>query len=132
MCSLIRALAANHSKAATVVTSRSVLPTARDEPRGIILVACGKCDWTAAFSRDDLIASHGADCPMPNLLSQLASTNEGRPALGSLRSVLPRAHRRPGATIRQAQPILEITGARGRFPRASMRREADREVREAR
>ena len=32
-----------------------------DERREIILVACSKCDWRAAFSRDDLIASHGAD-----------------------------------------------------------------------
>jgi hypothetical protein len=35
-----------------------------DEKREIILVACSKCDWRAAFSRDDLIASHGADHPM--------------------------------------------------------------------
>ena len=38
-----------------------------DERREIILVACSKCDWRAAFSRDDLIASHGADYAMPNL-----------------------------------------------------------------
>ena len=44
-----------------------------DERREIILVACSKCDWRAAFSRDDLIASHGADYPMPNLLDQLAA-----------------------------------------------------------
>jgi hypothetical protein len=37
-----------------------------DEKRDTILVACSKCDWRAAFSRDDLIASHGADHPMPN------------------------------------------------------------------
>src|SRR5215471_2637742 len=36
-----------------------------DEKREIILVACSKCDWRAAFSRDDLIATHGADHPMP-------------------------------------------------------------------
>ena len=45
----------------------------RDEPRAIILVACSKCDWRAAFSRDELIAAHGPDCPMPNLLGGLAS-----------------------------------------------------------
>ena len=45
----------------------------RDEPREIILVACSKCDWTAALSRDELIALHGADCPMPNLLGELAA-----------------------------------------------------------
>jgi hypothetical protein len=45
----------------------------RDEPREIILVACSKCGWTAAFSRNELIALHGADCPMPNLLGELAA-----------------------------------------------------------
>jgi len=40
-----------------------------DEKREIILVACSKCDWRAAFARDELIASHGADCAMPNLKS---------------------------------------------------------------
>src|SRR5262245_65272394 len=44
-----------------------------DEKRETILVACSKCDWQAAFSRDDLIASHGADYPMPNLLNHLAA-----------------------------------------------------------
>ena len=38
-----------------------------DERRETILVACSKCDWRAAFLRDDLIASHGADYAMPNL-----------------------------------------------------------------
>src|SRR5262249_37267914 len=42
-----------------------------DEKRETILVACSKCDWRAAFSRDDLIATHGADHPMPNLLDRL-------------------------------------------------------------
>ena len=32
-----------------------------DEPRAIILVACHKCDWKAAFRRDELISSHGLD-----------------------------------------------------------------------
>src|SRR5262245_66076932 len=44
-----------------------------DEKRDTILVACSKCDWRAAFSRDDLIASHGEDYPMPNLLNHLAA-----------------------------------------------------------
>jgi hypothetical protein len=52
-----------------------------DEKREIILVACSKCDWRAAFSRDDLIASHGADHPMPNLLDRLAAPSCSR--LGS-------------------------------------------------
>jgi hypothetical protein len=52
-----------------------------DEPRETILVACSKCDWRAAFSRSDLIASHGADYAMPNLLNRLAAPN--CPRLGS-------------------------------------------------
>jgi hypothetical protein len=52
-----------------------------DEKRETILVACSKCDWRAAFLRDELIASHGADYPMPNLLDQLAAPSCSR--LGS-------------------------------------------------
>jgi len=40
----------------------------RDEPRATILVACAKCDWKAAYSRDELTALHGADRAMPDLL----------------------------------------------------------------
>ena len=50
-----------------------------DERREIILVACSKCDWRAAFSRDELIVSHGADYPMPNLLDHLAAPSCSRP-----------------------------------------------------
>jgi hypothetical protein len=52
-----------------------------DEKREIILVACSKCDWRAVFSRDELIVSHGADYPMPNLLDHLAAPSCSR--LGS-------------------------------------------------
>src|SRR5262245_48716019 len=55
--------------------------SARDEKRETILVACSKCDWRAAFLRDDLIASHGADYAMPNLLNHLAAPSCNR--LGS-------------------------------------------------
>src|SRR5262245_16535027 len=44
-----------------------------DEPRDIILVACSKCDWKAALRRDELLAAHGAACPMPSLLERLAA-----------------------------------------------------------
>jgi hypothetical protein len=44
-----------------------------DEKRETILVACSKCDWRAAFACDELIAAHGADYPMPNLLNHLAA-----------------------------------------------------------
>jgi len=49
-----------------------------DEKREIILVACSKCDWRPAFSRDALIASHGADYAMPNLLDFLAAPSCSR------------------------------------------------------
>ncbi len=52
-----------------------------DEKREIILVACSKCDWRAAFSRDELIASHGASYAMTNLLNHLAAPSCSR--LGS-------------------------------------------------
>ena len=52
-----------------------------DEKREIILVACSRCDWRAAFARDELIAAHGADCAMPNLLNRLAAPSCSR--LGS-------------------------------------------------
>ena len=52
-----------------------------DEKRETILVACSKCDWRAAFGRDELIASYGADYAMPNLLNHLAAPSCSR--LGS-------------------------------------------------
>jgi hypothetical protein len=45
----------------------------RDELRATILIACSKCEWRVAFSRDELIAEHGADYPMPDLLSLVAA-----------------------------------------------------------
>jgi hypothetical protein len=49
-----------------------------DEKDETMLVACSKCDWRAAFSRDDLIAAHGADYAMPNLLNHLAAPSCSR------------------------------------------------------
>jgi hypothetical protein len=43
-----------------------------DEPRPIIEVPCTKCAWKAAFSRAELVASHGAEYPLPDLLDRLA------------------------------------------------------------
>jgi hypothetical protein len=59
-----------------------------DEPRAVVLVASGKCEWRAAFERSELIAAHRADCPMPSLL------------LGQVRRLLRRADRR----------IMKMTG----------------------
>jgi hypothetical protein len=67
----------------------------RDEQRATILVSCTKCDWKAAYSRDELIALHGADRAMPDLLNDLAApgcSNIGL-KLGSLRRAFCRAHR---------------------------------------
>jgi len=52
-----------------------------DELREVILVACSKCEWKAAYRRDELLAEHGPACPMPSLLERLASP--GCPRLGS-------------------------------------------------
>jgi hypothetical protein len=52
-----------------------------DEPREVILIACSKCEWKAAYQRAELIAAHGAACPMPSLLERLAAP--GCPRLGS-------------------------------------------------
>ena len=71
----------------------------RDEPRAIILVAFTKCDWKAAYSRDELIALHGADRAMPDLLTRSCRSGvlKDRLKLGSLRRAFCRAHR--GATM---------------------------------
>ena len=42
-------------------TAKQTFYRLADEPREIILVACSKCDWKAAFRRADLVARHGAD-----------------------------------------------------------------------
>ena len=44
-----------------------------DQPREVILVACSKCEWKAAYERAELIAAHGAACPMPSLLERLTA-----------------------------------------------------------
>ena len=43
-----------------------------DEQQETILVECTKCDWKAAYGRDELIASYGAEYPLPSLLNELA------------------------------------------------------------
>jgi hypothetical protein len=44
-----------------VHVSNNVLPVPRASTRSPILLACNKCEWKAAFSRHDLIASRGAN-----------------------------------------------------------------------
>ena len=55
------------------ITAKAHVLRLADEPREIILVACSKCDWKAAFRRADLVARHGADYAMPTLLKDLAA-----------------------------------------------------------
>jgi hypothetical protein len=43
-----------------------------DEPSPVIEVACSKCEWKAGFSRAELLAMYGAECPLPTLLNHLA------------------------------------------------------------
>src|SRR6516164_1472130 len=73
-----------------------------DERREIILVACSKCDWRAAFSRDRLIASHGADYAMPNLLGESYRTHSIRP--GSRRACVVSSRTARKADISEAAP----------------------------
>ena len=54
-------------------TTKQAFYRLADELRDTILVACSKCDWKAAFRRHELIAAHGAACPMPSLLEHLAA-----------------------------------------------------------
>jgi hypothetical protein len=70
-------------RAARVAPSRGAITVYRlhDEPHLSILIACTKCEWKAAFNRDELIAQHGADCPLPELLSLVAAP--GCPRVGS-------------------------------------------------
>ena len=71
MCSPIHGLGDKHE--AAIVGGALTIYRLRDEPRATILVACTKCDWKAAYSRDELIALHGADRAMPDLLNDLAA-----------------------------------------------------------
>jgi hypothetical protein len=78
MCLPIHA-PADKREAATAVGALNVYRL-RDEPRATILVACTKCDWKAAYSRDELIAMHGSDRAMPDLVDQLAAPGCSRVA----------------------------------------------------
>ena len=64
-----------------------------DELRDTILVACSKCDWKAAFRRDELITAHGAACPMPLR----------RAYRGAARSVRHELHENGGRAVRNIE-----------------------------
>jgi hypothetical protein len=71
-CSLIRAREDPKRRSSEFAVERTFYRLA-DELRDTILVACSKCEWKAAFRRDELIAAHGTACPMPSLLERLAA-----------------------------------------------------------
>jgi len=53
-------------------TARKSYYRLADEPSPVIEVACSKCEWKGAFSRAELLAMYGAECPLPTLLNHLA------------------------------------------------------------
>jgi hypothetical protein len=53
--------------------TRSVAYRLRDESCITLLVACSKCDWKAAFDRDELITTHGSNIGMVELLGMLTA-----------------------------------------------------------
>jgi hypothetical protein len=67
-------------RVARVAPSRGAITIYRlhDESHASILIACTKCDWKAAFDRDELIAAYGADYPLPNLLNFVAAPDCSR------------------------------------------------------
>ena len=75
--------------------------------------ACSKCDWRAAFLRDDLIASHGADQPMPNLLNHLAA-----PSCNRLGSHWDRCG------VHYVEPVEEVPDEHDRLPEGPLERYA--------
>jgi hypothetical protein len=80
---------------------RRAFYTLADEKRDTVLVACGKCDWKAAFQRDELVVSHGRDYPIAESARtpRQAGVREDRIAVGPLRRVLRRADRGRHATL---------------------------------
>jgi hypothetical protein len=65
-----------------------------DEPRPVIEVACSKCKWKAAFSREKLMTKYGAKYPLPNLLDHLAMPGaRNQKPVGSVRRLLCQSNR---------------------------------------
>jgi hypothetical protein len=73
-----------------------------DEARATILVACSKCDWKAAYGRNELIASHGAGYPLPSLLNELS-----RPYLITLRRIDANDVGRRGG-LKKSPPVWQL------------------------
>jgi len=48
------------------------LPGSPSHTREGSILACSKCEWKGAFSRAELLAMYGAECPLPTLLNHLA------------------------------------------------------------
>jgi hypothetical protein len=56
-------------------------------PRAVIEVACNKCEWKAEFNRAELMALHGQEYPLPDLLDHLAM-----PGCPKLKQFMPEPH----------------------------------------
>jgi hypothetical protein len=63
----------------------------------VIEVACSKCEWKAGFSRAELLAMYGAECPLPTLLNHLAMPGANRNTIAHRKFVIAAAakHRLP-------------------------------------
>jgi len=74
--------------------------TLADESRETILVACSKCDWRAAFSRDDLIAATGPSLSVgeaaPTTSSKKRRTPEDKHPRPDVTDTSSRMEQRPG------------------------------------
>jgi hypothetical protein len=70
-----------------------------DEKREIILVACSKCDWRAAFARDDLIAAHGV---MAKARAAIGETSaQARAAMSALTFASNTPHKHARRSVRR-------------------------------
>jgi hypothetical protein len=74
----VLAIRAREDRNGAAATRRSSAHFTDLPTRAVILVACSKCEWKAAYQRAELIASHGVDCPMPSLLERLAAPSCAR------------------------------------------------------
>ena len=69
----IRERVAGPSRECMGMAADAVSYRLHDEPCITLLVACSKCDWKAAFDRDELITTHGSNIGMVELLGMLTA-----------------------------------------------------------
>jgi hypothetical protein len=86
-CSRTRAPAYRRRRASDLAAKQTFYRLG-DERRDTILVACSKCDWEAAFRRDELLASHGPTICRTCWSASPLRTVLGSAQVGSLRGAL--------------------------------------------